>query len=312
MLADDRELVPRGAGRAADRDDRGRPPAGRRRGRRGRRSARSAAGSCSGSRRRTCPACSTSGRWGSRSATSRPPHSAATLDVATRTVAAGPPAGRAADPARDRRDGPVRRARAGLRQRRRRDVRARPASGRRTRRRPPTSPPRSPARYAGCSRSRARTRPCVVDADLRPEGRQGPLVRTLASYRVLLPALVGGVGGAGVAARRPAVRGRRAADGVRRADRPAAVPGERVARRRRDGDPPDQGPGGRRTAAARCRPGDAHQARSRRPGRHRVDRAAAAAARGAPGAGAAYHPDAGRAAGGGRRGPGRPPRTPTR
>ena len=40
----------------------------------------------------------------------------------------------------------------------------------------------------------------VVDADLRPEGRNGPLVRTLESYRGLLRALVAGVGGAGAAA----------------------------------------------------------------------------------------------------------------
>ena len=44
--------------------------------------------------------------------------------------------------------------------------------------------------------------PLVVDPGLRPEGRQGPLVRTLASYRGVLRALVTGLGGAGAAAGR--------------------------------------------------------------------------------------------------------------
>ena len=50
-----------------------------------------------------------------------------------------------------------------------------------------------------------------------------------------------------------------------------------------------QGPGRRRTAAARRRPAHPHQARPRRPGRHRVDGAAAAAAARLPGARAAHH-----------------------
>ena len=45
-----------------------------------------------------------------------------------------------------------------------------------------------------------------VDADLRPEGKQGPLVRTLDVLRRLLRQVVEGLGGAGAAARR---RGRR-------------------------------------------------------------------------------------------------------
>ena len=49
-----------------------------------------------------------------------------------------------------------------------------------------------------------------VDADLRPEGASGPLVRTLALLRRLLRALVAGLGGAGAAARRTG-RGRRGA-----------------------------------------------------------------------------------------------------
>ncbi len=43
----------------------------------------------------------------------------------------------------------------------------------------------------------------LVDADLRPEGRQGPLVRTLRAYLTLLQPLVGALGGAGAAARPP-------------------------------------------------------------------------------------------------------------
>ena len=51
--------------------------------------------------------------------------------------------------------------------------------------------------------------PLVVDADLRPEGRQGPLVRTLASYARLLRALVAGLGEPGAAAGRAGRRRRR-------------------------------------------------------------------------------------------------------
>ena len=50
--------------------------------------------------------------------------------------------------------------------------------------------------------------PLGVDADLRPEGRQGPLVRSLAAYAAVLRPLVEGVGGAGAAAR-PVRRRRR-------------------------------------------------------------------------------------------------------
>ena len=46
-------------------------------------------------------------------------------------------------------------------------------------RRPRTPSPRS---CAGCCRCRRPTRRSGVDADLRPEGRQGPLVRSLAAY----------------------------------------------------------------------------------------------------------------------------------
>ena len=51
--------------------------------------------------------------------------------------------------------------------------------------------------------------PLGVDADLRPEGRQGPLVRSLAAVQALLRPLVEGVGGAGAAAGPVRVRRRR-------------------------------------------------------------------------------------------------------
>ena len=72
-------------------------------------------------------------------------------------------------------------------------------------------------------------------------------------------------------------------------DRPAAVPGRRDQRGRRPRDPPDQGAGRRRAAAARRRPEHAPQARSRRPRRRGVDRAAAADAARRQGRGAAHH-----------------------
>ena len=57
--------------------------------------------------------------------------------------------------------------------------------------------------------------PLVVDADLRPEGRQGPLVRTPGVLRRLLRAVVAGLGEPGAAAGR--------AGGRRRGARPRAV-----------------------------------------------------------------------------------------
>jgi len=50
--------------------------------------------------------------------------------------------------------------------------------------------------------ARCPTRPWSSTPTCAPEGRQGPLVRTLAAYRAYYPALVGAVGGAGAAARR--------------------------------------------------------------------------------------------------------------
>ena len=78
-----------------------------------------------------------------------------------------------------------------------------PAERRETSRTPSATRTSSP-RPSGAASARPSPDPAlVVDADLRPEGRNGPLVRTLESYRRLLRALVAGVGGAGAAAGRP-------------------------------------------------------------------------------------------------------------
>ena len=79
------------------------------------------------------------------------------------------------------RDGPARRPRDGLRQRRRRDVRARPASR-------ADGAGATEAAHAVAQELRrllalpGADPPLELDAGLRPEGKQGPLVRTLASY----------------------------------------------------------------------------------------------------------------------------------
>ena len=73
--------------------------------------------------------------------------------------------------------------------------------------------------------------PLEVDADLRPEGKQGPLVRTLDVVRRLLRQVVEGLGGPGAAARRRGRRRRgRCAARFTDADRPAALPGRRASR----------------------------------------------------------------------------------
>ena len=156
--------------------------------------------------------------------------------------------------------------------------------------------------------------PLVVDADLRPEGKQGPMVRTLASFEAYYAkwshvwefqallradAVVGD----------PELRERFTA-----LIDPLRFPSEGIARRRHRGGAPDQGPRRRRAAAARRRPQHAPQARSRRARRRRVDRPAPADATRRRGARAPHHPDArgARGRGGrgadrerGRRGPGR-------
>ncbi len=141
-----------------------------------------------------------------------------------------------------------------------------------------------------------------VDAGLRPEGRQGPLVRTLASYRAYYgrwsvpweaQALLRACWIAGDA------RGRRS---LHRDGRRDQVPGRGDRRGIRSGNQADQGANGGRADAARHGPGAASQARPRRPGGRGVGGAAPAAQARPRGAGAAHHGHAGGAArGGGRR-----------
>ena len=152
------------------------------------------------------------------------------------------------------------------------DPRGRASTSTRRRR----TPRPSPTSCAGCSRCPAATRPLEVDADLRPEGKQGPLVRSPGLVRRLLRQVVEGLGGPGAAARRRGGRRPRPAAAVRGADRPAALPRGRALRGRRGRGTPDQGARRQGAAAARRRPQEPPQARPRRPRRHRVDRAAAA------------------------------------
>ena len=112
----------------------------------------------------------------------------ATLDVALRiaikAVAADLDVARTADPLRGHRDGPARRRGDQLRLGRRRDVRLRAERRRHVRRAGRADGPgrRRPA-AARCSNPPSSNDPPLgVDADLRPEGRNGPLVRSLASY----------------------------------------------------------------------------------------------------------------------------------
>ena len=118
--------------------------------------------------------------------------------------------------------------------------------------------------------------PLEVDADLRPEGKQGPLVRSLDSYAAYY-AKWSKVWEAQALLRADAVVGRPGpAAPVRGADRPAALP--RAGGLSEDdvgGGTPDQGAGRQGAAAARRRPQQPPQARPGRPRRHRVDRAAA-------------------------------------
>ena len=207
-------------------------------------SAGSAGASCSGSpsgdllgadrrgRRRGC-ACP-----GSPTRPSRP-----RWQVAARAPVTGPGAGRAADPDRGDRDGPVRRLRAVLRQRRRRDVRPRAAARCRPARGHLLRDGRRPTSCGACSRCRARDPPLEVDADLRPEGRQGPLVRSLDSYAAYYAQVVEGLGVPGAAARRRGGRRRGGPGPVHRADRPAPLPGRRHQRGRHARGPADQGAG---------------------------------------------------------------------
>ena len=101
--------------------------------------------------------------------------------------------------------------------------------------------------------------PLVVDADLRPEGRQGPLVRTLASYAAYYERWSHVWESAGAAAGRRRWPATPTSAAVRRSSSTrCASPPDGLDRRGGPRDPADQGARRGRAAAARRRPGDAH------------------------------------------------------
>ena len=143
--------------------------------------------------------------------------------------------------------------------------------------------------------------PLVVDADLRPEGKQGPLVRTLDAYaayyakwskvweaQALLRADAV-VGDAGLRERFTAL-----IDPLRYPE--AGLAEDDIVEMRRI-----KATGRQRAATARRGPLSPLQAGPRRPGRHRVDGPAAAAAARCRGRRPAHHPDPRRAGRGDRR-----------
>ena len=146
-----------------------------------RRPRRCGASSWSGWPAPTCWGCSTSTEVGAALSDAAAATLAAALDVASRKVEVelrGPlPATH-----RGHRHGPARRQRDRLRQRRRRHVRLREAPAGRRGRGGAGRPRRSPRRCVACSRCRRPDPPLLLDLGLRPEGRQGPLARSLASY----------------------------------------------------------------------------------------------------------------------------------
>ena len=143
----------------------------------------------------------------------------------------------------------------------------------------------------------------VVDADLRPEGKQGPLVRTLESYARYY-AQWSAVWEAQALLRASAMVGDE--DLCRRFTElidPLRFPPTGISDGRRPGGTSDQGPGRRRAAAPRGGPGHPPQARTRRPGRRGVDGPAAADAARRRRTRPAHDPHPGRAAGRRRRRP---------
>ncbi len=131
----------------------------------------------------------------------------------------------------------------------------------------------------------------VVDADLRPEGRSGALVRTFGSYREYYARWAQVWESQALLRAHPVAGdldlGRRFVEMVD----PIRYPVDGLPRRVGHRDPADQGPGGRRAAAPRGRPRHPHEARARRSRRRRVDGPAPAApARGRPPR-AAHHVD---------------------
>ncbi len=117
----------------------------------------------------------------------------------------------------------------------------------------------------------------MVDADLRPEGKSGPMVRSLESYAEYYRRWSLVWEAQALLRARPDGRRRRAGRRLRGADRPDPLP--RVALRAgRAGSPARQGPGGSGTAAPRRGPRPAPEAGPRRPERRRMAGPAAPAA----------------------------------
>ena len=146
--------------------------------------------------------------------------------------------------------GRLRWPRAGLWQRRRRAVRPRPAA------RAADEREASDAALAVALELRrllalpAPEPPLAIDADLRPEGRQGPAGTHPGLLRQVLRALVAGLGGPGADPRASPVAGdARARGAVHRAHRPAALARRRPRRGRVARGTTDQGPGRGRAAA---------------------------------------------------------------
>ena len=106
---------------------------------------------------------------------------------------------------------------------------------------------RSPRSCARCSAAPAPDPPLLIDADLRPEGRQGPLVRTLASYRAYYERWSLRLGGPGTAAGRAGGRATAELGAAvhRRWPTSSAIPPGGIRRRSRAGDPAASRPGWR-------------------------------------------------------------------
>ncbi len=120
-----------------------------------------------------------------------------------------------------------------------------------------------------------------IDLDLRPEGKQGPVARSLEAYADVLPPMGARVGAPGHAAGPAGGRRPRCGPAFHGAARGVRV-GAGSARRRRPRDPSNEGPGGTGTHPAGQRSGVPSQARPGFALRRRVDRAAPAAAIGDP------------------------------
>ena len=131
----------------------------------------------------------------------------------------------------------------------------------------------------------------VVDADLRPDGRQGPLVRTLAAYRAYYRGRSAPWEAQALLRAEPAAGDEEHPRPLHPDDRRVPLPPGRDRAGRRAGDPPHQGPGRGRADPARRGPGAARQARPRRAVGRGVDDPAAPAPARARGSRVAHHPD---------------------